>query len=331
MWVLSSAALSGLDIPADLAGVERDADDEPTGRLFRLDDWLRDRLPPEPEPDIAAVTRRLASYGITGVTDATPFSSPTALELLARPDLAVRVTAMGGPELTGAPFPERVGAGPVKIVVGDDDLPSIDAIAEAIATAHGVDRPVAVHCVTRAALVLTLAALDSAGSASGDRIEHGAVISPELRDHLAGWSLTVVTQPGFIAAHGDRYREQVDADDLEHLYPCRSLLDAGIEVGGSTDAPFGPEDPWWAIRAAIERRTASGAVLGPDERISPVQALHMWLSRPERPGGPSRHVERGGAADLCLLDAPFRDVIDDPQAGHVRAVICRGEITYSRA
>ena len=56
----------------DRTGVERDGGGQPTGRLLGLDRWLRDRLPPAPRARPAAVGRRLAAYGVTGVTDATP-------------------------------------------------------------------------------------------------------------------------------------------------------------------------------------------------------------------------------------------------------------------
>ena len=112
-----------------------------------------------------------------------------------------------------------------------------------IRTAHEQDRTVAVHCVTRPALALTLAALDAAGAFIGDRIEHGSVVPPQLRTLVASLGLVVVTQPNFVAERGDRYLAEVDADDQPHLYPCRSLLDAGVGVGGSTDALFGDPDP----------------------------------------------------------------------------------------
>ena len=73
----------------------------------------------------------------------------------------------------------------------------------ASASAHAAGRPVAVHCVTRVQLVLTLAALDAAGRLPGDRIEHGAVIPAESLPDLRG--LTVVTQPHFVAERGEQY------------------------------------------------------------------------------------------------------------------------------
>jgi predicted amidohydrolase YtcJ len=329
VWILSSAALARLDIPDDLPGVERDHRGLPTGRMFRLDDWLRDRVPIEAPPDLASVTRRLAQSGVTGVTDATPTTRLADLELLAAADLEVRVTAMGGPPLTDARFPEPLGRGPVKVIVSDDRLPDLEDLIQIFETSHAAGRAVAVHCVTRVALALALAAWDTVGSMSGDRVEHGAVISPDLRDRLAGFNLTVVTQPGFVSARGDRYLAEVAPDDVPHLYPCASLLRAGIGVGGSTDAPFGPADPWAAIAAAIDRRTASGADLGRAERVEPRRALDLFLSTPSLPGGPPRRVQPGTAADLCLLDGSVEEVLEDPSAAHVRATVCAGRLTFA--
>jgi predicted amidohydrolase YtcJ len=185
---------------------------------------------------------------------------------------------------------------------------------------------VAIHCVTRVALVLALAAWDEAGARPGDRVEHGAVVPPELHPALRRHGLTVVTQPGFVAERGDEYRREVDPDDLPHLYPCRSLIDAGVPVGGSTDAPYTDADPWRAIAAAAARRTPSGAVLGPDEAVTVRRALDLFLSDPRSPGGPPRRVAPGAPADLCLLATPLAVALADPVAAKVVATICRGRL-----
>ena len=65
------------------------------------------------------------------------------------------------------------------IVLVDHDLPEPDALIGRITVAHDLHRPVAVHCVTRAELVLALAALDAAGTLPGDRIEHACVTPPD--------------------------------------------------------------------------------------------------------------------------------------------------------
>ena len=48
--------------------------------------------------------------------------------------------------------------------------------------------------------------------------------------------------------------------EVAHIGATRTVVysEAGIPVGGSTDAPFGHPDPWRDVAAAIERRTAGG-------------------------------------------------------------------------
>ncbi|HEX6567820.1 MAG TPA: amidohydrolase family protein, partial [Acidimicrobiales bacterium] len=162
-----------------------------------------------------------------------------------------------------------------------------------------------------------------AGARPGDRVEHGAVVPPELRPALARHGLTVVTQPGFIAERGDDYARDVDPDDLPVLYPCRSLLDDGIPVALSTDAPYGDADPWRAVAAAARRTTPGGTLLGPGERLPPRRALTLFTGDPHRPGGPPRTVARGSPADLCLLDVPLAAALAAVvEASRVPRVVC---------
>lgn len=322
LWTLNSRALAALAI------------DSPTGRLFGADDVLRARLGDDRPPPLAPVGTRLSSYGVTGVTDATPSRDLRSIELIAdavaEGALPQSVVVMGSAELASALPVGGVRWGPVKLVIADHQLPSIDDVRQAILAAHRHGRPIAAHCVTAVALALALAAFDDVGVRPGDRIEHGAVISPDAAARIAELDLTVVTQPGFIATRGDQYLAEVDGLDLPHLYRCGSLLAHGIEVGGSTDAPFGHGDPWQAIKAAVDRCTESGVVLGENERLTPPRALALFLSPPERPGGDPRRVTVGAPADLCLLDEPLDAALATPSSAHVVATIVRGQVAYRR-
>lgn len=338
MWVLNGAAVQLLGLDADAgAPVERDPTGRATGRLYGADAWLRRRIAevaPEPPPDLAAVGHELASYGVVGVTDATPVDSAGDLDLLARAAasgaLPQRVVAMGGPALADATFPEPLGRGPVKLLLADHSLPGLDALAAWVAAAHASRRPVACHCVTRASLVLALAALEQAGPHPGDRIEHASIVPPEVRADLVRRGVTVVTQPNFVAERGDRYLAEVDPQDRPHLYPCRSLEEAGVPVAGSTDAPFGHPDPWRAVAAAVARRTAAGHDLGAGEAVEPARALGLFLGGPFDPGGRRRAVVAGAPADLCLLEHPLADALAAPAAGAVRATIVGGVVVHHR-
>ncbi len=324
MWVLNTAALRAV-------GADADGD----GRLLGADEWLRDRLPEGGLPDLVAVGRELSGYGVTGVTDATPFSRSKDLDVLvdacARGDLPQHVQVTGGPALAAMDLSPGPSRGPVKILLSDHELPALDDLVAWMAGAHRLGRPVAVHCVTRVALVLALAAWDEAGARPGDRVEHGAVVDPELAHHVAALGVTVVTQPGFVAERGDRYLAEVDAADRPHLWPCRSLLDAGVAVAASTDAPFADADPWRAVAAATTRRTAGGRTLGAAEAVDPPTALSLLLGDLADPGGAPRRVRRGVAADLCLLDAPLDAVLRDPSSEHVVLTVQGGEVVHRRA
>lgn len=332
MWVLNTAAADLVDLRhADHPGVERDADGRVTGRVFGADAWLRDRIGTE-APDLAAVGRTLARLGVVGVTDMTPDEDERGWHLLAdaarRGDLPQRVVVTGGPGLARSTPPAPLRSGPVKLYLADHALPSFDDVVRWVETARGAGRNVAFHSVTRASLALAVAALDHAGVEVGDRVEHGAVVPPELAASLAGLGLTVVTQPGFVADRGDDYLADVDPGDVPHLYPCRRLLGTGIPVGGSTDAPHGPVDPWLAIRAAVDRRTRAGAVLGAGERVAPAQALGLFLTPDDDPGGRPRRVAAGADADLCLLRVGLADALRAPDASLVAATIVAGRVVH---
>jgi predicted amidohydrolase YtcJ len=326
LWVLNSAALRRTGIEdRDEDGVERDASGRATGRLFRRDDLVAS-LVDDPVPDVAAAAAELAAYGVTGVTDLTPTSDAGHLRALAeaaaRPGFALHVAVTG--HATLADLDVGLPRGPVKIVLDDARLPSLDELVHAVGRARGAGRAVAVHCVTRAELVLAIAAWEVAGTREGDRVEHGAVVPLELVDRLRELRLVVVTQPALVAARGDQYLADVDADDLAHLWRCGSLLAAGVGVAAGSDAPYGDPDPWRAVAAARDRTTPSGAVLGAEERITAQRALELHLGPLHDPAGPARSVEVGAPADLCVLAEPLEVALAEPADVTVRATIRAG-------
>ncbi|MCU1376592.1 MAG: hypothetical protein JWO68_3878 [Actinomycetia bacterium] len=298
LWVLSSAAARAVGLP-----------DDHDGRLWRQDEWLRDRVPVVVH-DLAAVGTQAAAWGVAGFTDTTPDRpAGDAEELVAALPQRLHLLLPSEAEVPAHP---RLTAGPHKLLLDDATLPTVDELAAVVA---GARRGVAVHCVTRLQLVAFLAA----GPRPGDRVEHGAVIPPELIGELARLGLVVVTQPNFVAERGEQYRTDVDPDDLPSLYRCGSLLRAGVAVAAGTDAPFGGADPWAAMRAAVTR------TLGPDERIGPAQALSLFLGAAVEPAKP-RTLDPGRPADLCLLHVPLDVQLRELDATNVRLTMVAGEV-----
>jgi predicted amidohydrolase YtcJ len=329
MWILNSAAVEqlGLDRGVDHAGVERDLRGLATGRLFRADEWLREKLETVDPPNLAPVSRLLASFGVSGLTDATASNSDDELQRLVaavqQGELLQRLLVMGRPDLP-APTHPLVELGAVKVLLDERDLPPIEELEGRIERAHRQGRNVAIHCVTRPELVFAIAAFGAARARAGDRIEHAAVVPPDVLALLATLPVTVVTQPSFVRERGDAYLDAVEPRDRPWLYRCRGFLEASVPLGGGTDAPFGDPDPWLAMRAAVDRRTETGRTLGPDEALTPEEALALFTSPAESPGTPARSIRVGAPADLCLLDRPWSDARNELSSASVAATL-RGD------
>jgi predicted amidohydrolase YtcJ len=328
LWMLNSLALDAVLTGDDPECVERDAAGRPTGRIWRGDAWLRERIGVRPPP-LAPIGRQLASYGVTALTDASVTTNAEAAALLAGAvrsgDLPQRLTLMSGGMLE-APGDNAFAVGPLKVLLDDHDLPDLDDFIERIERARAWDRHVAVHCVTAGELAITLAAFHAAGARPGDRIEHGGVIPEAAIPQLKALGLTVVTQPGFVFERGDRYLAEVEPDARPDLYRCASLQAAGVPVAGSSDAPYASADPWLGIAAAARRRTRSGQSLGEAERLDPTRALALYLDHPSEPGRTPRRVAVGEPADLCLLKAPLPAVLAEPSAEQVAATLVGGSV-----
>jgi predicted amidohydrolase YtcJ len=269
--------------------------------------------------DVAPVGELLASYGVTGVTDATVTNGPAEAGFL-RDSLPQSVMVMGD---------DRLDVGPRKVVLHDDRLPPLSKFVGLIVDSHRRGRAVAVHSVTRGSLLYSLAGFEDAGAEPGDRIEHGSVIPDEAVSSLARLGLTVVTQPNFVTERGDDYLRDVDVDDRPFLYRLKTLLDGGVAVAAGTDASFGHPDPWRAINAAVNRQTVDGAVLGPQERISPEQALALFKGDGPDPTR-GRAVRPGAPADLCLLRSPWLEARQILTSDLVCATIAGGRLVYRR-
>jgi predicted amidohydrolase YtcJ len=317
-WLLNQAGVELVEVTAGLP-----ANGHGVGVYLDLDEELGRRWPTQEQPSMGTVARQLATFGVTGVTDATVTNGAAEVaifeEAMASGDLPQRLHLLGGdlPPRGG----DRLSMGARKIVLADHALPPFDDLVAEIAAAGG--RGVAIHCVTRASLVLAAVALWEAPPAAA-RLEHAAVAPPEVVSLLDGVKVTVVTQPGFIRTNGDRYYREVEQRDLPWLYRLRGWTEHGIHLAGSSDAPFGDADPWSAMRAATERRTDSGAALGLGEALTPEEALALYLTPLADPGGRLRRVEPGAPADLCLLSDPWSVARGNLDASDVRAAYVGG-------
>ena len=303
LWILNSAAMAelGLTEPVD-------------GRLFDGDALLREQAG---LPDLRPLMMQLLAWGVGGVTEVTPHNDRTLFTHYQSQSHGLRLSIMGGMELNGLESPEL---GALKLHYHDHDLPALDVLIAEIAAAHAAGRAVAAHCVTRAELWLTLAALEAAGVRAGDRIEHAAVADMSAVEAMSCLNVSVVTQPRFITERAAAYRQDVELCDRPHLWPLRRFLDAGLNVAISSDAPFASANPWQVMAAAVNRPED----FSPQEAITPEQALALYTRPANAVATPSRRIEVGAPADMCLLDRSWVLARQDVSKVSVRATWVQG-------
>lgn len=171
-------------------------------------------------------------------------------------------------------------------------------------TAHAVgDRAVEM-------VVSALERLPSGPFGMGHRIEHRAMTDPVLVGRIGRAGIVPVLQPVFLYEFGDGYLRNYGPERAGWMFAARSYRDAGIPFALSTDCPVTYPDPMLNVYCAVTRRTMSGAVVGPEQRLTLAEALYAYTmggARAANERGVKGSIQPGRLADLVVLSGdPFR-------------------------
>jgi hypothetical protein len=117
------------------------------------------------------------------------------------------------------------------------------------------------------------------------------------------------------------------------LFPARSTIERGIPFSLHLDSPVVPLEPMTLVWCAVNRLSRTGKIIGPDERITPMQALRAvtidaaWQVFQEESIG---SIEVGKHADMIVLSAdPLKNPLDIRDIKVDRTIV-GGEVLYER-
>ena len=138
------------------------------------------------------------------------------------------------------------------------------------------------------------------------RIEHCQMAREDQLDTMRELGVT----PSFFVGHvyywGDRHRDIfLGPERAARISPLASALRRKIPFTLHDDTPVTPANPLLLVWDAVNRRTVAGEVLGPEQRIGPLDALRAvttaaaWQNFEEKRKG---SIEPGKLADFVILD-----------------------------
>jgi predicted amidohydrolase YtcJ len=145
--------------------------------------------------------------------------------------------------------------------------------------------------------------------------------------------------PSFFPMHtfysGDWHRESVlGPERAENISPCGSALRRGMIFTSHHDAPVANPDSMRVLSATVTRKTRSGYVLGPNQRVSvPIcfKAMTLWSAYQHFEEDGKRSIEVGKMADFVLLSDNPLTIDPDKLAGiKVEETIKEGVTVYER-
>jgi predicted amidohydrolase YtcJ len=144
-----------------------------------------------------------------------------------------------------------------------------------------------------------------------------------------GVTATVQDHPVLL---GHNQRRWWGDERAAYAIPIRKLIDGGVLVGGGTDGPVVPVDPYLSMWWMTTRQVLKGYALGKEHAITPKEALTLYTINNARIMGVDRErgsIDPGKLADLAVLSqdilAVAPDAIRDTRA---LMTIVGGKVVY---
>lgn len=353
--------------------IVREADGEPTGILQETAMTLAQHLIPEPTDTekiaaVQAASAYLLSLGVTAATD--PDVMPDWLDIYRKMEaddlLKIRLNLLASRRSGDriVPLPEKFVSDWLRLdsvkFFADGGMTSAtaaisvpyretethgvliyeaEALADLMWEAHSQGFRIGTHANGDVAIEQVVSTYELLNEREPrpdlrHRIEHLALPTEAHRQRCARLGVTVATQPVFLSAMGATFRRYMPEQFYERAYGVRQMLDSGLTVALSTDAPVVPDaNPLLGLKAAIDRHDHAGNPLGENQKITPQEALYAYTMGGAIMSGDEAvigTITPGKWADLVILNGdPLNTPAESMLALSVVQTYVAGKLAYT--
>lgn len=253
---------------------------------------------------------------------ATPLHRPEHGRRLDAVKLFLDGTLGGRTACMHQPFGDHAGTGLPTLAPGE--------ARRRVEAAHLAGLQVCIHAIgdraTSDAVALIADVVAAHPGPHRHRVEHASVLDDATVDRMAEVGVTAVVQPINLRSEAHWLARRVGPERLGRTYPFRRLLDAGVPVAGSSDAPIEATDVLAAMAAAVDRR------LAPEQALTGAEALALFTrggARARRTEHEVGSIEAGRRADLVVLDQdPTAVPADRIASTRVLATVVAGAVHH---
>ena len=159
---------------------------------------------------------------------------------------------------------------------------------------------VLVHAIGDAGIDTVLSAFEKVTSPGSNPLNHGIIhcqiTTPDLLERMARNKILAIVQPGFLADDMHILESRTGKELALTSYAWKSMLNLGIPVKFSTDAPVSNLNPFHCIDWALHRGGFS-----PHEKVDIFSAIEAYTKN---------SIKSGLPADLVFID---RDIFTIPE------------------
>lgn len=140
------------------------------------------------------------------------------------------------------------------------------------------------------------------------RVEHITDPTADSIRKAARKGIFFVTQPIFMYAEIESYLTNLGEDWMRQCYPVRTMLEKGVNLCFSTDAPATswavPSDPFPCLKAAVTRKAYDGTDCGQEQKVDIETAVKLYTRESAKAAGFEKigQLKKGYKAHFAVLD-----------------------------